>query len=319
MAELTRDESAPATVSVVIPTVNRPQLVVRAVRSALEQTHPPHEVLVVLDSANDEDVAGVRAIDDPRVEVLSTGGGSNDAGATARNLGIRRATGTWVALLDDDDEWLPIKLERQLAAADSTGDDGVVVVSSMVERRSTSTSTVWPLRPKRAEERVADYLFVRRFPGEGWLPTPTLLVPRAVAAETPFDTRLQQHEDLDWMLRLEGKGARFVVVPETLAIVHVADGVSLSNSARWSDSLNWARDRRSVLGERAFSAFCLTEVSRIARRRPTWQSFVAIARAGLSGKPRPIDLGQFVASWVVPERAKRTINTLRSSLAGRRT
>ncbi|TDQ48850.1 glycosyl transferase family 2 [Actinomycetospora succinea] len=300
-----------------IPTVNRPQLVVRAVQSALRQTSAPYEVLVVLDGTDEADVAEVRKLEDARVHILSTGGGSNDAGATARNLGIREAGGHWVALLDDDDEWLPNKLERQLAEAGAIGEHQAIVVSSMVERRSARTSTIWPTRPIRPDERVADYLFLRSSPGEGWLPTPTLMVPRAIAIDTPFDTSLRQHEDLDWMLRLEARGARFVVVPETLAVVHVAEGISLSNSARWPDSLAWACDRRTVLGERAFSAFCLTEVSRIARRRPSLRAFAKIARNGLSGKPRAIDVTQFLATWLVPDRVRRFLNGVRSAAVRR--
>ncbi|WP_345410335.1 glycosyltransferase family 2 protein [Actinomycetospora chlora] len=300
-----------------IPTVNRPLLVVRAVRSALAQTVPPHEVIVVLDGTDDEDVSGVRGIADPRIRLLSTGGGSHDAGATARNLGIQCATGTWVALLDDDDEWLPNKLERQLAAVDRPSGDENVVVSSMVERRSSHQSTVWPVRPIGHGERVADYLFVREVPGEGWLPTPTLMVPRWAAATTPFDTGLKQHEDLDWLLRLEAQGARFVVVPETLAIVHVSSGVSLSNSAQWLDSLNWARDRRAALGERAYSAFCLTEVSRLARRQPSLKAFATITQEALSAKPRLVDVAQFVVSWLVPGSLAGRINRVRLAFAAR--
>ena len=222
------------------------------------------------------------------------------------NLGIQHATGAWVALLDDDDEWLPNKLERQLAAVDRLPGEENVVVSTMVERRSPRESTTWPIRPIEDNERVADYLFVRSVPGEGWLPTPTLMVRRWAAARTPFDTRLRQHEDFDWMLRLEAQGARFVVVPETLAIVHVSEGASLSSSAQWEDSLKWARDRRAALGERAYSAFCLTEVSRTARGQPTLKAFTTITREALSARPRVIDLVQFAVSWLVPEPLRAT-------------
>jgi len=90
-------------VSVVIPAYNRPDMVVRAVRSALEQRpSPPTEVIVVDDCSTDGTGeaaarAGARVV---RHEV-------NRGEGAARNTGIAHARETWVALLDSDDEWLP--------------------------------------------------------------------------------------------------------------------------------------------------------------------------------------------------------------------
>src|SRR3954451_8490265 len=116
-------------VSVVIPTTKRPHLVIRAVRSVLSQTITDLELIVAIDGPNPETGAVLAAIADPRVRIVQhqTGAG---AGA-ARNLGARHATGKWIGFLDDDDEWLPRKLESQLALAG--GRDVVVSCRSRVE------------------------------------------------------------------------------------------------------------------------------------------------------------------------------------------
>src|SRR6266516_3190726 len=103
-------------VSVVIPTRMRPELVPRAVRSALGQTLREIEVIVVVDGPDPstrEALAEHAA--DPRLRIveLEASGGA----PSARNVGAQQATAEWTALLDDDDEWLPEKLATQLELA----------------------------------------------------------------------------------------------------------------------------------------------------------------------------------------------------------
>ncbi len=104
-------------VSVIIPTWNREQTLGKAIQSALEQTHPPLEVLVCgVEGTPDKKV--VESIDDSRVrwvEVNHTG-----LPATPRNRGIRVSRGEWLAFLDSDDEWLPEKLEKQFEHINKT-------------------------------------------------------------------------------------------------------------------------------------------------------------------------------------------------------
>jgi glycosyltransferase involved in cell wall biosynthesis len=97
-------------VSVVIPTRNRSTLLLRAVRSALTQTLREIEVVVVIDGEEGNDSAQALAmLEDSRVRFIALR--EQVGGAEARNIGIRDARSTWIALLDDDDEWLPSKLE----------------------------------------------------------------------------------------------------------------------------------------------------------------------------------------------------------------
>jgi hypothetical protein len=96
-----------------------------------------------------------------------------------------------------------------------------------------------------------------------------------------------------------------------------AGAASLSAGARWTESLDWARAQRARLGPRAFSAFCLTEVSRHARRAPSVRGFLTILLAALRGRPRPRDLAQFAASWCVPTSLHPALNALRGARSSR--
>ena len=109
-------------VSVISPTYNSGPLVVEAVESALAQTAPPHEVIVVDDGSTDDTADRLARFGD-RVRYVRQ---MNARVAAARNTGIRISTGDAVAFLDADDVWHPEKLARQVAALDADPDLGLV-------------------------------------------------------------------------------------------------------------------------------------------------------------------------------------------------
>lgn len=103
-------------VSVIIPTWNRADMIEDSIRSALNQTVPPLEVLVCDDGSTDGTRDIVESIADPRVKWIE--GPRGGCPAVPRNRGIAESKGEWLALLDSDDEWLPEKLAEQLALAE---------------------------------------------------------------------------------------------------------------------------------------------------------------------------------------------------------
>lgn len=112
--------SAASTVSVVVPTRDRPELLRRAVDAVLAQEYPgPIEVIVVADQS-EPDESLRRDGDDRRVRVIANARTPGLAGA--RNTGILAAEGDLVAFCDDDDEWLPGKLATQVAALRAASD-----------------------------------------------------------------------------------------------------------------------------------------------------------------------------------------------------
>jgi glycosyltransferase involved in cell wall biosynthesis len=100
-------------VSVVIPAYNRVDSIRVAIESVLRQSWTDFELLVVDDGSTDGTREAVRAIPDPRLRLIETP--RNMGASAARNLGIEEARGDWVAFQDSDDEWLPLKLEKQMA------------------------------------------------------------------------------------------------------------------------------------------------------------------------------------------------------------
>ena len=119
-------------VSVIIPTLGRPAMLTRALRSvSWRRAYADFEVVVVVDGPDDVTVPKTIEAMDARIRVVSLA--VNVGLAEARNVGIQAAVGRYIALLDDDDEWLPEKLREQHAKALELG-GGYVFVPCKVHR-----------------------------------------------------------------------------------------------------------------------------------------------------------------------------------------
>lgn len=116
-----------ALVSVVVPVYRVEQYIAATLRSVLAQTYPNFEVWIVDDESPDGSIAICRQFDDPRLHIIHQ---PNRGLAGARNAGIRRSQGDYIAFLDSDDIWLPQKLEKHVAHLEQRPQVGVSYCSS---------------------------------------------------------------------------------------------------------------------------------------------------------------------------------------------
>jgi glycosyltransferase involved in cell wall biosynthesis len=296
-------------VSVVIPTLRRPALLARALRSALTQTYGDIEVVVVVDGPDDDTVAYLRTVVDPRLRILAHHRSLTAAGA--RNAGVAYAKGEWIAFLDDDDEWLPQKLERQIAYAGS-GRSSLISCRSHVV--TPVASYIWPEEIYDNSTPVDEYLFDRRgaFAGSGYLQTSSYLIPRILFERSPFAVP-SQHDDWEFVLHLSKRfGARIDTVPEVLVKTYAEEPrPSLSTSGTWVASLAWLDRVASLLTPRAYSGFCLGVIgSRAASERAYVAFFPLLGRALTHGSPRLWHVATFLAFWVLPQGLRRKMRGL---------
>jgi glycosyltransferase involved in cell wall biosynthesis len=287
-------------VSVVIPTRARAALVVRAVNSVLGQTVADLEVIVVIDGPDPETVAALEAIASRRLKILALP--QQGGGARARNAGVKAATGEWLAFLDDDDEWVPGKLGRQLAVAKASSARHPIV-ACQVRARMKRGEFIWPRKPP--SEPLSEYLLARNSwrQGEGVLQTSTLLTTRSLVLEVPFAEGLRKHQDWDWLLRATlAPGVKIEFVPQPLATWNLEPSpVSVSRSHDWQGSLAWIRERHSLVTPRAYAGFIATQVASQAARQGQWRAFLPLlAEMFQIGRPRVIDVLLFLGMWVVP-------------------
>ncbi len=199
---LLRDElnSAPL-VSVVIPTYNRAKVIERALVTAFAQTYRNLEIIIVDDGSTDNTAAVLAPYMD-RIRYIYQ---ENQGASGARNHGIREARGKYIAFLDSDDEWLPAKLERQIAFMESHPDLTFVACLGTDEKRTYSGY----------EDHDKQFL---KFILEPFTQNMTRYVVRRDCFEKYgyFDTSIQGPEDWELWLRLLQQGCRFGYVPEVL-------------------------------------------------------------------------------------------------------
>jgi glycosyltransferase involved in cell wall biosynthesis len=128
-------------VSVIIPTKNRPMLLERAVASVVQQKSTFTHECIIIDDGNTDNAALVMAVAERAgARYFTTAeNGERGGGGAARNLGSAHAKGRYIAFLDDDDEWLPGKLEFQLKFMVQTGYSmsytGITIVDTRGRRR----------------------------------------------------------------------------------------------------------------------------------------------------------------------------------------
>jgi hypothetical protein len=224
---------------------------------------------------------------------------------------VVHARGEWISFLDDDDEWLPRKLERQIAYAGS-GRSSLIGCRSHVV--TPVASYIWPEKIYDNAVPVDEYLFDRRgaFAGSGYLQTSSYLISRTLFERSPFPVP-SQHDDWEFVLRLSKLfGVRIDTVPEVLVKTYAEEPrPSLSASGTWGASLAWLDTVASLLTPRAYSGFCLGVIgSRAANERAYRAFFPLLVRALTHGSPRLWHVATFLAFWVLPQGMRRRLRGL---------
>jgi glycosyltransferase involved in cell wall biosynthesis len=265
------------------------------------------EVIVILDGPDGPTEKALEGIPDPRLRVVTLP--APVGAAQARNLAVEVAHGDWIALLDDDDEWLPEKIELQMERARNSKFLYPIVSSELFARKSTY-ELVWPRRPPT--EPISEYLLARNSwsYGEGLLSTITLLFPKDLFDLVRFRPELRRHQDWDWILRAlkqPGTGIEFLAKP--LAVWHQAEQrKSISTAAHWRTSFDWAEESRGLMTDRAYAGFLATEVAPQAARQGDWQAFPFLLRMMIArGAPKARDIALFFAMWFTPRALRHAV------------
>ncbi|MCL4102640.1 Glycosyltransferase, GT2 family [Fibrobacter sp. UWH9] len=229
--------------SVVITTKNRCQLLEKAIQSALSQTTGDLECIVV-DDASTDDTQKIYAVD-PRIVYVRIDAKDSRGGNYARNQGIARATGKFIAFLDDDDEWLPNKLEKQLALHDQHP-GSVIFCGRTFKKVSSEGETLHTVIPPQKFSGNLSRLIRTTYVTS----TSCLFFPRNLLEKVGnFDERLTFWQEYELCIRL-AQVAEFHFVPEALVVcldeVNVKARVS-NNVLNWSENTSYIRNKHQSL------------------------------------------------------------------------
>ncbi len=186
-------------ISVIIPTRNRLTLLKRAIKSVLAQTLNNIEIIVVDDCSTDgtENYIRNEKIDCLRYIRLEYKSG----GAAARNSGIKEAKGKHIAFLDDDDEWLPDKLQKQLDCFGKNKDIGICYTGRRIIRNDDS---IKGLARTYSFSHPSDEDHYRAIMKDNFVGvTSSVMIPRDILLQiNGFDEKLPCYQDYELFIRI---------------------------------------------------------------------------------------------------------------------
>jgi glycosyltransferase involved in cell wall biosynthesis len=204
------------TVSVIIPTKNRAKLLPRAINSIIAQTFKDFEIIIIDGHSTDDTQEVIRKYNDNRIRCYLQE--VNNNGAQATNEGIERAKGKYIAFLDDDDEWLPEKLEKQVRLLDSLSNEYGMVYCWM-DYYDDFGKSVHQTHPVLKGYIFKDILVDEKISG-----TPTFLVRKSVIEQIGgFDTELIYFDDAEFARRV-AKNYKIDLIQEPLVKVYTNHG-----------------------------------------------------------------------------------------------
>jgi glycosyltransferase involved in cell wall biosynthesis len=211
-------------VSVIIPTHNRADFLRGALSSVLNQTYQNFEIIVVDDASSDDTATVVAAFNDERIRFLRHD--TNKGGSAARNTGILASKCDYIAFLDDDDEWLPDKLRKQIEILVTSPPEVGGVYTGCLDIDKTSGKVVRQHIPTKRGDLSRDLLIENCVGG-----TSTMLLKKVCLQQVGlFDESLPRSQDYDLWIRIS-REFLFECIHEPLFIYHV-HGSKISTDLR---------------------------------------------------------------------------------------
>ena len=259
-------------ISVIVPTYNRAQQLPRALDSILCQSCSPKEIIVVDDGSTDE-TSALMTSEYPEIVFIQQ---QNTGVSSARNVGIKRASGDWIAFLDSDDEWLPEKLEIQMKA-----------LYENPEIKICHTNEIWirngkRVNPKKKHEKFGGWIFQKCLPLCCISPS-SVIIHKSIFKEIGlFDYSLPVCEDYDLWLRITARNP-VLYIEEPFLIKYGGHEDQLSKKY-------WGMDRFRIKSlEKIISSRVLSELDENAAKKMLMEKiYIFIQGAQKRGKTKEV-------------------------------
>lgn len=288
-------------VSVVIPAYNRAATIRAAIESVLRQSFADFELVVVDDGSTDGTLDAAAAVDDPRLRLVPAP--RNLGAAGARNLGVAEARAPLVAFQDSDDEWLPTKLEKQMARLAAAPDRigcycGLLVVGALDPRPGERTRLAYNPPP---ETLPVEGDILAPMLGRNLVSTQTLVVRRDAFRDLGgFDEGMPALEDWDFAIRLAARGP-LAFVDEPLVLQRFSENSLTRHADRQLAAQARMVEKNLALYEARPDAlagqyYALAGLARRLGRYGEARALLARARRVRPANPRPWAMSLYVAA-----------------------
>jgi len=256
-------------ISVVIPTFNRKEKVLRAVKSVTNQTYKHLEVIVVDDHSTDKTREAIRSIEDDRVQCVINKRSKGAQGA--RNTGVEIADGEWIAFLDSDDVWRKEKLEKQVEYVNGS-EEVVYSICSNVERRK-SGNVFWESDIGRGEINESEK-FLYSNPIGGCFSS-YMVKKEVIKSVGGLDENLSAFQDRDIYYRV-CKSFNIHKIEKKLVKIDVDSGdrISEEGKVRMDASIDFYRKYKPKVKSRNILYCMKADIAHYAALNGSWEIFM---------------------------------------------
>ncbi len=214
-------------VSILIPAYNAQKWIRRTMESALGQSWPHKEIVVVDDGSTDRTLRILRSFESGIVKIVSQ---ENRGGPAARNLALRHAQGDFIQWLDHDDLLDPDKIKNQLRSERFDGDPGTLLSGSFAQFYFSRARAKFHSGPLWRDLAPIDY-FLIKFGQNTWIHPSVWLVGRELTeAAGPWAEIRSPYDDGEYFCRVVAACKRIVFVPEAKSYWRIANAKSMNRS-----------------------------------------------------------------------------------------
>ena len=192
-------------ISVIIPAYNAQDTLTLTIASVLRQSHFNIEVIVVDDGSEISPENIIKSFYDNRISLFRLERSKDSNANIARNFGVSKANGEYIAMLDADDQWLDHHLEDCLLLLKTKNVDGVygslILSREKADIREIKHDKIVYARQLNEGESMMDYLLINGMGAQ----TSSLFTTAESAKDILWDTKLIDHQDYDFVLRFHKK------------------------------------------------------------------------------------------------------------------
>lgn len=273
-------ESPKPIVTIVMAAFNRENCIERSIQSVLDQTFEKFELIIVDDGSTDRTATIAEAVNDHRVRVVRSG--ENRGVSHARNIGVARTRGSFIAFQDSDDVWTADFLERHLSVHQSRPEP--MLTFCQIEQQYPNKTVVRPpsefslINPT---EQLLEASFIS---------TQTFVAP-ASAVQTcgGFDESLEALVDWDLMIRLSQK-LTFAFINRPMAIASLSENSLTRQTRKRFNARNDILEKHSALfadNRRALARQLRAQLA-LAVELGQWSDAFSLARSAVRAEPMQI-------------------------------
>lgn len=257
--DLLMTNEKPPVFSIIIPTWNRIDPLVRAVKSVISQSFSDWEVFVIDDGSTNQNevIDAISRLNDKRIHII--GLENNHNASYARNIGITKSSGSWVCFLDSDDSFSPDKLLaiHNKISKENKKISEKTIIYSQISFHSNFGHKSSPLRALKENEKISDYLFI----SNNLIGTSTLVLSRKFVIDLKFDSRCIKHQDYDLLLRAEEAGANFYFIDKVLGVREYRTAGNNIGTIHIPDySYKWYINRKKMFSKYSSIGFMYTHI-----------------------------------------------------------